>query len=147
MATLRTGRIAQVDGSGMGEPAGPDAAEACATTRSSDVASKTSFRRTPPPQVHESVGRARNPPPPLNVEMLERPSTWRARALRRPLFCPPMTPLLSKSKRFFTYRFYSQTGATPRAYGRLGGIASARLPRTYWHSGGRHKAEHLAGPN
>jgi hypothetical protein len=43
---------------------------------------------------------------PLNVQMLERSSIWRAPALRQPLFCMPMT-LLPKSKRVFTYRSYS----------------------------------------
>src|SRR5271165_7027422 len=50
--------IAQVDGSGIGdEPTGPNADEACATTRSSDVALITSFNLTPP-QAHESLGLA-----------------------------------------------------------------------------------------
>ena len=40
------------------EPAGPNAAEPLATRRSSDVALMTSFRRTPPPQVHKSMGLA-----------------------------------------------------------------------------------------
>jgi len=43
--------IAQVDGWGMGEPTGSP----CVTTRSSDVAKISSFRRTPPPQLHESA--------------------------------------------------------------------------------------------
>ena len=37
------------------EPAGPNTAEPRATKRSSDVALMTSFRRTPPPQVHMSA--------------------------------------------------------------------------------------------
>src|SRR5271166_4045589 len=37
------------------EPAGPNTDEPCATNRSSDVGSITSFRRTPPPQVHTST--------------------------------------------------------------------------------------------
>ena len=40
------------------EPAGPNTAEPRVTTRSSDVAKISSFRRTPPPQLHESMGLA-----------------------------------------------------------------------------------------
>src|SRR5271157_4806873 len=49
--------IAHVEGSGIGE-LGEPAGSPCVTTTSSDVGVKTSFRRTPPPQVHESLGLA-----------------------------------------------------------------------------------------
>ena len=44
-------------------PLGPSTAGACATKRSSDVAAMTSFRRTPPPQVHLSAPGAEQPTP------------------------------------------------------------------------------------
>ena len=67
----------QVAGSGMGdEPMGPDMAEACTTNRSSDVASMTSLRRTPPPQVHESLGLAMHAAPSSDRASKPGPPRW-----------------------------------------------------------------------